>query len=264
MDESAKKILRTLQSEFPLLKELKEGLYFHGRRALRIPHESDFKALRLIPKSCPGVYVDVGANHGQSIESILLFRPEARIVSFEANPMLAEKLVRRYKGHENIRVIPTGLADKPGGFVLFVPSYKGFVYDGLASLEKTAAVSWINGKTVLGFDPNNLAIAEVPAAVETLDKYNLSPAFMKVDVQGYEYNVLRGAEETLRAFEPVLLIEDFASDQRTIQFAAKLGYDEYHFSGRSLRKGAPPAGPNSFLITPARMKTLMQSSQELS
>ncbi len=137
-----------------------------------------------------------------------------------------------------------------------MPSYKGFVYDGLASLDRDAAASWINEERVFGFDPSRLRISAVQCDVSTLDTQQLVPFFIKVDVQGHEYNVLNGGRETLRQYEPILLIEAFRGDPRTVKLAEELGYEEYHFDGSYLRNGSPSGGSNSFLITPAKAKRL--------
>ncbi len=256
MDERIKKLLRTLQSEFPFLKEAKESVFLHARRRLAIPHERDFKALAFIPASAEGCFIDIGANHGQSIESMLLAQPNARIVSFEANPALAQKLARRYRNRDNVRVVAKGLFDSAGTFTLFVPSYKGFIYDALASLDKKAAASWINERTILRFDSARLLIAELECTVDTLDAQQLAPVFIKVDVQGCEYNVLSGGRETLRRYEPVLLVESFRNSPRTVKLSEELGYEEYYFDGTTLRKGSDKSGLNSFLITRGRVRTL--------
>lgn len=234
----------------PFLKEAKDGFYYHARRTLKIPHEKDFKALRYFDMPKEPCFLDVGANQGQSIESILLAQPDARITSFELNAPLAQKLRQRYKDRENVCVIAKGLSDSPGNFTLFVPSYNGFVYDGLASLDREAAASWINEERIFGFDPAKLSISEVQCTIETLDAQRLDPVFIKVDVQGYEYNVLSGGKETLRRYEPILLVESFRSDPRTVQLVDELGYEEYYFDGEVLREGAPTASSNSFLLTP--------------
>jgi len=261
MGERIRKGLRTLQSELPFLKELKDGACFHARRMLQTPHERDFAALRYLRPSANECFVDVGANQGQSIESILLAQPDATVVSFEATPTLGQKLARRYERYRNVRVVPKGLSDCAGHFTLFVPAYKGFVYDGLASFDREAATSWLNDERVFGFDPAKLVISEVACEIETLDAQKLAPLFIKVDVQGYEYNVLNGGRDTLRRYEPVLLLEAFKSDIRTVRLAEELGYNEYYFDGSYLRRGSPTKGPNSFLITPRRIKALCSAAE---
>lgn len=263
MNEGLKRVLRTVQSEIPFLKEAKEICRLHARRRLRIPHENDFKILQFIQSGLRECYVDVGANRGQSIESILLFKPEAEIISFEANPNLAKKLIARYKAQKNVRVVAAGLADSPGEFTLFVPSYHGVVYDALASFDKRLAASWLGEKTIVGFRPQELRISELRCTVTTLDSQQLSPAFIKVDVEGYEYNVLSGAQETLRKHEPILLVESFRNDPRTVNMAGELGYEEYHCKGSWLRRGVANGSPNSFLITRARWSELVRANPSL-
>jgi FkbM family methyltransferase len=256
MNLTIKKGLRTLQSEFPSLKEAKEVFYYKMRNALSIPHERDFKALRYIEPRSDRVLVDIGANHGQSIQSMSIYMPSSHITSYEANPNLAQKLRIRYKEVKRISVLARGLSDSAGSFTLYVPSYKGFVYDGLASFNRKEATSWINERTVFGFDPTKLTIAEVACQVSTLDAERLAPLFIKIDVQGYEYNVLKGGIETLRRYEPMLLVESYRSDPRTVRVAEELGYEEYNFDNGRLEKGPPRRSPNSFLKTRGSPKVL--------
>lgn len=263
MKETIRKAIRTAQSSLPFLKDAKDVFYRHSRRLLRRPHEREFHALKLIPASLGGCYVDVGANHGQSIESILLFKPAARIVAFEANPQLAKRLQQRYAGRNAITVVGSGLAGRADRFTLFVPSYCGFLYDGLASLDRRAASTWLSPKTIFGFDPGKLAIEEIVCRVETLDAHRLQPIFIKIDVQGYEYHVLEGARQTLMGHEPVLMIEDYRGDARTVRLAEELGYDEFHFADGAFRRGAS-GRENSFLLTERRLHSLASAGRTAS
>ena len=251
-----KTLLRTLQSEFPALKEARESAALLARRALRVPHERDFAGLRHLRVAPGECFVDVGANRGQSIESIRIVRKDATIVSFEANPLLARRLARRYAGRSGITIVPRGIADAAGRFALYVPSYKGYVYDALASLDRAAAGAWLANGAVRGFDPRRFEIAELPCELETLDAHALQPAFIKVDVERFEFQALRGARETLRRHEPVLLVESYRSDPRTVALLEEFGYAEFSYDGRAFRRGAGSGSPNSYLITPRRLPGL--------
>ncbi|WP_114945637.1 FkbM family methyltransferase [Microvirga calopogonii] len=245
---------RAAQGAFPGLKTAKNALSRHGHRILNTPHEKDFRIIKRF--SDPhDLFLDIGANQGQSIESILLFRRKAQIISFEPNPSLAAKLQARYARQPNITVHAAGLGDVPGTFTLYVPTYNRCVYDGLASIDRSEAENFLSADYVYGYKRSKLSIGEVQCRIETLDSLKLSPSFIKLDVQGYEYSVLLGGTETLARAEPVLLIEDYAEDPRIGVLLQKFGYKEYHLEGDQLRKG-PGTSCNSLLITDRKIGKL--------
>lgn len=53
----------------------------------------------------------------------------------------------------------------------------------------------------------------------TLDEFNLTDVdYIKIDVDGYEVNVLQGASNTIKKFQPLLVIEQENGDTRAIDF----------------------------------------------
>ena len=106
-----------------------------------------------------------------------------------------------------LRIEPVGLGAEEGEFDLHIPSYRGYVFDGLASTDRHSAESWLNEDTLLAFDPAKLSIETVRCRIRTLDGFGLEPFFMKIDVQGSELKVLMGGESTIGRHRPVLLIE---------------------------------------------------------
>lgn len=250
-----KKPFRTAQSYFPILKEAKDQFYYSYRKVRNIPSEPFFEAIRLFKDRLDGSYIDVGGNLGQSIDNIRLYAPDARVVSFEPNPALALRLAKRFRSDPNVTIRPIGLSDKPGTFQLHVPSYRGFVYDGLGSLDYREAHSWINSDTVYFFDPAKLVVDSHACSVETLDSQKLAdPIFIKIDVQGFEFQVVKGGVETLGQHEPILLIEDFSAKPDLIELTASLGYKPYTFESGRLLSGASETV--SFLFTPKRMSAV--------
>lgn len=66
--------------------------------------------------------------------------------------------------------------------------------------------------------------------VVTLDSLVLAPSFLKIDVEGHEIAVLKGAAETLRKYRPVIVFEqlpaEFDGDETpVIRFLRRLDYD---------------------------------------
>ena len=257
MTFNLRKAVRTAQSACPVVKGVKEFLHYRGRRLFRMPHERDFEVIRLLSKY-ENSFVDVGANQGQSIESILIFRPDAQIVSFEANPRLAEKLRKRYAARSSIRIYSTGLGDRPGELTLYIPSYNGYVYDGLASFDREASEEWL-ANAIYGFKKSKQTVHELQCKSETLDSFHLAPDFLKIDVQGWEYNVLIGAKETLAQHEPVLLIEIY-DDRRIDALLQEYGYQEYFLNKGRLVAGRGPDPLNLLFVTARRIAHLGTTS----
>ena len=235
-----RRLLRTAQNFFPAAKGWKDRFYYYMRKWLRIPHERDFRVLRLIPDRPDDLYLDVGANHGQSIASIRLFKPRVPIVSFEPHPVLAAEIRRLYGTDRALDLRETGLGSEAGTLELFTPAYRGFVYDGLASFDRANAERWLSAETVYGFDPGLRTMTTRTCPVARLDDLGLSPTFIKIDVQGLEFEVLRGGAETLTRCRPILFMEDPDHDPRIAALLRPLGYREHWFDGRKLVEGVSP------------------------
>lgn len=226
-----KKAIRTLQNFFPMLAETKNDVYHVTRKHLGLVHDREFAMIRALPPGPEDLFVDVGANRGQSILAIRHYRPDARIVSFEPNPAIFARLRHRFGDTPGVRLENVGLAPRPGEWTLFVPSYRGFVYDGLATFSREAAASHLSPDTLYFFDPAHLAVAEHSCTARTLDSFNLRPSFIKIDVEGFEHDVLEGGLETLRQHCPVLLLERCYGDERVGTLLAGLGYREVVLEG---------------------------------
>ncbi len=171
-----------------------------------IVHEDDFRILDYLEPGEGQVLVDAGANRGDAIQSMLMKQPLCRVVAFEPNPVLVEKLKRIYRNDPRVRIEAAGLGSKDIDIDLHLPFYRNYMFDGLASFRKENARDWLRTR-IYGFRPEHLSIRKVSCTINRLDRYHLNPAFIKVDVQGYEREVLLGAAETLKNARPVLLIE---------------------------------------------------------
>ncbi len=134
------------------------------------------------------VSIDVGANLGGY--TLLLRQHSARVIAYEPNPELAARLERVFRLSRSVEVRRCALSDISGVAMLRVPSDHG-----RSTIE---AANDIGGREAS------------PVSVEKrrLDDEALGDVgFIKVDVEGHELAVLRGAEGLLRACRPALLIE---------------------------------------------------------
>jgi len=64
--------------------------------------------------------------------------------------------------------------------------------------------------------------------IKTLDSYNLSPHFIKIDVEGYELKTLQGAIKTIKQNHPIILFETLSEYQDDVfKFLKNIGYKIY-------------------------------------
>jgi FkbM family methyltransferase len=250
----ARRIVRTAQTFFPVLADAKPAVQSRVNQFLQRPFEADFAALRLLGREAGQLYVDVGANRGQSIDAIRMTANRPRIVSFEANQLFAEKLRRRYAQQPEIRIEATGLGAEEGIFTLHIPSYRGYVFDGLASLDREAAMSWIGPLAVLRFDPAKLQCHTVTCSVRPLDSFTLKPFFIKIDVEKLEMEVLRGARQTLEQHHPILLVESDNPEVST--FLRSFHYQAFAYDSQN-RRFLPSDGiGNSFFVPKTKLNLI--------
>jgi FkbM family methyltransferase len=188
--------------------------------ALRTVHDVDFRSL---PRDIGDrEVVDIGANLGQSIVSLRSLFPGNHITSFEPNPACFRSLNRVARILGRIELHACGLGATDANMTFHVPTLR----DGTALLQEGSFDRSVFAEPVtrsrIGAD---FTLAEQSVPVRTLDSMNLSPALLKIDVQGLELQVLAGAERTIRNNRPIILLEMESRAQQDIErFLRSFGY----------------------------------------
>ena len=196
--------------------------------------EPDFDALPLIPGLDNSIAIDIGANRGDTIQAIQMRTNNMQVMAFEPNPLVFSRLNKVYKTDSAVKLFNFGLSDKDEIIQLNIPFYKNFMFDGLASFIPDAALSWLRGR-IFFYNEKHLKLRQIECCLTRLDRFEIRPSFIKIDVQGFEYQVLLGAKETLQACRPVILIETPTTEAR--QFMNDLDYLPYHYRKGKLLPG---------------------------
>jgi FkbM family methyltransferase len=144
-----------------------------------------------------GIFFDVGANKGEYVFALEKIIPKDNIHAFEPNPNLYFKLKHLFK-KSNINQL--ALSNQNGEAKLKVPFLNQVEDDSLGTLR-------IEEK-----EPNETRADFYEIKTMTLDRYcylNNVPRLdcIKIDVEGFELNVLDGGKETIKVHQPVLIIE---------------------------------------------------------
>jgi FkbM family methyltransferase len=167
------------------------------------------------------VSVDVGGNMGAYTK--LLRDLSRRVHVFEPNSILVHRLRLAFFMDSRVTIHAAGLSAREGYAQLRVPSGADVAMDGLATIEP---------ENKLG----NLSFTETKVPIRTLDTAigRDQVGFIKIDVEGHELDVLKGAVRVLHRDAPNLLIEATEHHRsRAVlslrEFLASFGYEGMFF-----------------------------------
>lgn len=168
--------------------------------------------------------IDIGANQG--IYSYALAQLCEIVEVFEPQAWCTEAIVAYSKTYShNINVYNVGLSDFNGSLTLHIPTaqsdYAQFV-SGLGSLTTgLASFSEMAGDRI-----------GIQVPVCQLDDYEFEDvSFIKIDVEGHESKVLKGAKNTISTEKPTILIEieqrhlDGKPIEQVFEQITELGYE---------------------------------------
>lgn len=138
-----------------------------------------------------GVFIDIGANIGKY--SILLGKKRnVKVYSFEPHPTTFNLLKSNAKKNniKDIHLENFGLGDKRGDIFLYLDPLN----PGRNSMEQ------------------KLDLKKITVKIKKLDDYNIKNVkLIKIDVEGFEPCVLRGAEKIIKENKPKIIFEAWDS-----------------------------------------------------
>jgi FkbM family methyltransferase len=183
------------------------------------------------------IFVDIGANLGLfSLHAASIGGADSRVYSFEPQPRAAAALRSSAAANalSTIEVVEMVVSASEGNVPFFVPS----TGSGVGSLSRDHACQ------------AGVAHKEIRQST-SLDAFTSSNAFhrldlIKIDVEGFEADVLEGSRDTFRRFQPIVWFEVNPVALRTsghvqgdcIQLLRTYGYNDF-FDVATLWSGAP-------------------------
>jgi FkbM family methyltransferase len=158
---------------------------------------------QLIP---PGATVlDVGGHIGYiALYFASLVGPTGRIYCFEPGANNLPYLRENVGSHPNVTIIEHGVGARN--------EIRSFYLEDVTGQNNSFVKDFEVFKSNRAFAyASNVTIQEVTVEVITLDDFcrveGIRPSFVKVDVEGFELEVLEGASEVLRDLRPMLMVE---------------------------------------------------------
>jgi FkbM family methyltransferase len=224
----------------------------HGKMAIHYPQdfisqalltkgEYEWYVIELVIKQAqlrgPGVILDIGSNMGTVCLPVAQQLPDYTVAAFEPLPAMQEILLQNIQLNNitNIQTYNHALGDSYGVMQIQEPLYDQAANIGAFSLNPAV---WENSDISIGHGK------EIAIEIKPLDSMIFYDPIccIKLDVEGYELSVLKGAVETLRVHDfPPIIYERWSynawwnNEAKLLQdWLAELGYQVQHFSDTAI------------------------------
>jgi len=163
--------------------------------------------------------IDGGANIGFHSVQFAKLANEGKVYSFEPQPLIFNVL--------STNSLINGCTD-------VIKQYRLGLSDSFSSLKMTPLDEQIFGAGCINYGGRGLTDSnqgEEEVETITIDSLNLSKLdLIKLDVQGFELKTLLGGEKTIKSNKPLMLIENYTTqeaDQQVIKLLEEWGYSIY-------------------------------------
>ena len=179
------RLVTKARADFSLPEQLIEGVYTQ----MLSPHD---------------VAIDGGAHIGRHTRPLAQICTAGRVIAYEALPHLASKLAESLAGEQNVTVRAMALQHNPET----TETTFQFVPDEPARSGITS--SSINIAEHLAFDHETLTVpaTTIDRDLQVLGIEPTQVAFVKLDLEGGEFDALRGAASLLQVAKPVVAFEN--------------------------------------------------------
>ncbi len=195
------------------------GDFFYNRRSSKLTEEEEFfMSLDLENKTI----LEVGAFIG--IYTLFFSKVAKKVIAIEPNPISFRFLKLNMLINRRKNVIPLNIGIGSSEEILdFYVSYTSPARSTFVDRKKRLEKLGIYKKV-------KIPVSSVDSLMEKLNERQLD--FVKIDVEGFEYDVLQGMKRTLIKFKPIIYLEIHGLDEQEAKrnfklvesFASKFNY----------------------------------------
>jgi FkbM family methyltransferase len=183
--------------------------------------------LKILPKNKS--VLDIGANIGVMTYYLSKHLSAPKVFAFEPQPdnlKILKKVVDRYK-LSNVEIHDSALGDTNGKIKMVLPMQGKTKLHGLSHVCHESISEFNSG---LHYEVNIKKIDDM----ETVNNQQIGG--IKLDVENFEYYVLKGSEELLKRDKPIIYTELWDNKNRVlcIDFLSNLGYQCKQYSNGKL------------------------------
>lgn len=169
-----------------------------------------------------GKIFDIGANIGKFTEAWLKSNQYNEIICVEANPALIVLLKEKFKDNKNVIILNKLVSNVSA-------EKKNFIINNDHHTLSTASEDWIKTSRFSKMYENSKQIEVETITLDDLVKEYGKPNLIKIDVEGYELEVLQGLSEKQADICFEWVDEGLIKAFECCQHLMKIGYDKFGY-----------------------------------
>jgi FkbM family methyltransferase len=158
---------------------------------------------------------DVGANIGNRVKIFLELG--ARVVAVEPQPECARVLDAAFGHHPRFTLVEKALGETEGHAEMMISDA-----DPISSLSREWIAAVVESGRFAGQRWNRTRVVEMTTLDQLVARYG-APTFIKIDVEGYEYGVVKGLSTPVKALSLEFTPEFLESTFRCFEHLEKIG-----------------------------------------
>ena len=208
------------EDKFFLNSYLHKGYWFHGKNREKATLQFYERIIRQ-----GDIVIEVGGHIGYfSLFFSKLVGVKGKVFVFEPGDNNIEYTKRNIAQKNNIELYKKAIGDKNGK--------EKFYMDGITGQNNSLVKEFKGLEVNMAYAMDKAAkVTETMVETITMDTFclekNVKPNFIKIDVEGFEYNVLCGMEKTIHS-HPIIMIEVQKNQELIYDFFQKHNYILYN------------------------------------
>ncbi len=199
-------------------------------------YDVDFKIIKILNENnyfdnLDTPIIDVGANDGMSYKTIRNFLKKNAIVSFEPINYNFKKLLKLEKKDKNFRVYKYALSSKKSSNQkLFIPFFKKYAITQFAGIDKNGVINRLKKSLYVSNLLKKIKINSYKIKTKKIDDYKFCTPFIKIDIEGHEYECILGAKKTIKKYTPTIMVEyDKKICNKIFKLLKGMSYQKYFY-----------------------------------
>lgn len=178
--------------------------------------EDELQASKFLPNG--GLQIDVGAERGYW--TVLMLQKADAVWAFEPDPRLLGVLFELQKRNRKLTVYPIALSDRDGWETLYI---RNIGHTGFVANFHNYKPLWTEKMKIIPLDSIVDSDLTKPVKITAI----------KIDTEGAEPLVLKGAAKTIERHHPILIVEYHENYDQIKAFMEQFGYKQVYISKRS-------------------------------